>query len=51
MRCGQCHRFGAGASERRSVVSWLRERKVAEVVMESTAQYWKPVWLDRQSFT
>jgi transposase len=28
------------------VVSWLREHKVTEVVMESTAQYWKPVWLD-----
>jgi transposase len=24
----------------------LRERGVTEVVMESTAQYWKPVWLD-----
>jgi len=28
------------------VVSWLREHDVTEVVMESTAQYWKPVWLD-----
>ena len=24
----------------------MRERGVEEVVMESTAQYWKPVWLD-----
>jgi transposase len=23
---------------------WLTERHVEEVVMESTAQYWKPVW-------
>jgi transposase len=39
-------RFGAGNSERQHVVSWLRERGVTEVVMESTAQYWKPVWLE-----
>lgn len=42
----ECRRFGAGASERQHIVSWLRERNVREVVMESTAQYWKPVWLD-----
>jgi transposase len=35
-----------GAAEREHLVSWLRERHVTEVVMESTAQYWKPVWLD-----
>ena len=38
--------IGAGASERQHVVSWLQSRQVSEVVMESTAQYWKPVWLD-----
>lgn len=42
----ECRRFGAGTRERAHVVSWLREREVMEVVMESTAQYWKPVWLD-----
>lgn len=42
----ECRRFGAGASERKHIVSWLGERNVREVVMESTAQYWKPVWLD-----
>jgi transposase len=42
----ECRRFGAGSSERKHVVSWLQERGVTEVVMESTAQYWKPVWLD-----
>ena len=26
--------------------AWLMERGVQEVVMESTAQYWKPVWVD-----
>jgi transposase len=41
-----CRRFGAGARERNHLVDWLRERGVREVVMESTAQYWKPVWLD-----
>ena len=42
----ECRRFGAGTNERMHLVSWLRERGVTEVVMESTAQYWKPVWLD-----
>jgi len=42
----ECRRFGTGASERSRLVSWLQQRQVREVVMESTAQYWKPVWLD-----
>jgi transposase len=42
----ECRRFGAGAQERAHLVAWLQQRGVAEVVMESTAQYWKPVWLD-----
>lgn len=42
----ECRRFGAGAQERSELIAWLRERGVTEVVMESTAQYWKPVWLD-----
>jgi transposase len=28
----------------RSLAAWLLEQQVEEVVMESTAQYWKPVW-------
>lgn len=28
----------------RSLADWLVEREVEEVVMESTAQYWRPVW-------
>jgi transposase len=39
-------RFGSGAREREHLVGWLREHRVEEVVMESTAQYWKPVWMD-----
>jgi transposase len=42
----ECRRFGSGASEREHLVAWLGERRVEEVVMESTAQYWKPLWLD-----
>lgn len=42
----ECRRFGTGASERKELVSWLREHAVMEVVMESTAQYWKPIWMD-----
>lgn len=42
----ECRRFGAAHQERMHLVSWLQARGVAEVVMESTAQYWKPVWLD-----
>jgi Transposase len=45
----ECGRFGAGASERNRLVNWLRERGVAEIVMESTAQYWKPVWMDLEA--
>jgi transposase len=28
----------------RSLAAWLLEQEAEEVVMESTAQYWKPVW-------
>ena len=38
-------RFGATASELAALATWLRQRGVREAVMESTAQYWKPVWL------
>jgi len=38
-------RFGATRSELQALAAWLEQRAVQEVVMESTAQYWKPVWL------
>ena len=41
-----CQRFGTGAEERRRLVRWLQQQEVTEVVMESTAQYWKPIWLE-----
>jgi transposase len=42
----ECRRFGATAQERSSLIAWIQQRDVSEVVMESTAQYWKPIWLD-----
>jgi transposase len=42
----ECRRFEGCAQERRNLIAWLQQREVKEVVMESTAQYWKPVWLD-----
>ena len=42
----QCRRFGTGASERNHLVAWLQQHQLHEVVMESTARYRKPVWLD-----
>lgn len=37
-------RVGASPGELRKLAEWLVEREVEEVVMESTAQYWRPVW-------
>lgn len=37
-------RFGTTDSELKRLRVWLEERSVQEAVMESTAQYWKPVW-------
>jgi transposase len=39
-------RFSTMPSELRHLLTWLQERGVAEVVMESTAQYWRSVWLE-----
>ncbi len=36
--------FGATRREIEHLAAWLQERRVSEVVMESTAQYWRPVW-------
>jgi len=37
-------RFGTSPDHLRFLAQWLMDREVQEVVMESTAQYWKPVW-------
>src|ERR1700756_1597375 len=42
----ECRRFGTSASELYNLRLWLCDEGVAEAVMESTAQYWKPVWLE-----
>jgi transposase len=36
--------FGSNPEQLRSLAVWLLEQEVEAVVMESTAQYWKPVW-------
>jgi transposase len=42
--------FGTSPSQLRVLAEWFAECAVEEVVMESTAQYWRPVWdtLERQ---
>jgi hypothetical protein len=35
--------FGSNPEQLRSLAAWLVEQRAEEVVMESTAQYWKPV--------
>jgi transposase len=35
---------GTSPNQLRALAEWLVERGVEEVVMESTAQYWRPVW-------
>jgi transposase len=37
-------KFGTTESELRQLSTWLEGERVREAVMESTAQYWKPVW-------
>jgi len=34
--------FSSNPEQLRSLAAWLVERKAEEIVMESTAQYWKP---------
>ena len=38
------HKVGTSPAELRALAGWFVERQVDEVVMESTAQYWRPVW-------
>lgn len=37
-------RFGTTRSEIEHLAAFLLQHRVSEVVMESTAQYWRPVW-------
>jgi transposase len=36
--------YGSNPEQLRVLSEWLLEQQIEEVVMESTAQYWKPVW-------
>jgi transposase len=42
-------RFLTGTGERKRLAEWLKRQGVDEVVMESTAQYWKPIWSDLET--
>src|SRR5258707_8574708 len=37
-------KFGTTRAEIQHLEAWLQAQGVSEVVMESTAQYWRPVW-------
>jgi len=38
-------KFGTSKSELRHLAAWLQGQGVTHAVMESTARYWRPVWL------
>jgi hypothetical protein len=42
--CYTKRKFGTTRSELEHVAAWLQHEQVGEVVMESTAQYWRQVW-------
>jgi transposase len=46
----QARRFGTGFAELCELREWLVRLNVKEAVMESTAQYWKPVWLELEPY-
>jgi len=41
----QQRRFGSTVGELDALRAWLTQERVRTVVMESTAQYWRPVWM------
>jgi hypothetical protein len=38
-------KFGTGTKALEDCAAWLESKGVGVAVMESTPQYWKPVWL------
>jgi len=46
----QRRKFGTTASELRALREWFQQQGVREAAMESTAQYWKPVWQELASW-
>jgi transposase len=45
----QEQKFGTTRAEIEHLAAWLQQEQVSEVVMESTAQYWRPVWWGLES--
>lgn len=45
----QRRRFSTLSSDLRLLSQWLCEQGVKEAVMESTAQYWKPIWYELEA--
>jgi transposase len=43
-------KFGATPAELQRLARWLVEQEVQEAVMESTAQYWRPVWATLEQY-
>lgn len=43
-------RFGTTTNMLRNCGKWLKEHSVEQVLMESTGQYWRPVWQILESF-
>jgi transposase len=43
-------RWGTSPGQLRALADWLLAQQVEEVVMESTAQYWRPVWATLERF-
>jgi transposase len=43
-------RFGTTTSELRRLSAWLRQQGVQQAVMESTAQYWRPIWYELEPY-
>ena len=43
-------KVGTRPADLRALADWLVAREVEEVVMESTAQYWRPVWEALEQF-
>lgn len=41
----QQRKFGTTYSEIEELIQWLQQQQVGEIAMESTAQYWRPVWI------
>jgi len=46
----ESRKFISSPEQLRFLATWLLEQEAEEVVMESTTQYWKPVWEARERY-